>query len=1005
MNAYIAISDGTTEIVVSPKSCTITRAVCNKNLQHVENSCSVLFTYDPDLLALFIKNDSVNAVIRDDQGNELFTGTISTEVSWKDMGRPFPIDTIPVLIKDYTGKLQKNTSEEIALINTTFASVLQRICIDCGLSYTNALPAISIPAFVIRKGRQYLSVLNAFCFQYGFSFYFDNFGVLSLFNFKEISDSPEVLGEFSFLNEPDIKKSAREYTGVKATYNTLKTVLNGQVYFEHRSYNSAGTATVPSVLVPGDYYPLDATPIVEADEGQLYQSFDSGYAVSKTKYNGEIEFGQSANTELLYTSNHQVVATKDASIIIDRAIFESLRASVRFRNTGLVDANLNLFTIRADSIYREAEATVITGNDNNPYELECEFVYDAITVEAVSKVLYQFFSKGNYSISFRLEEHLAAGSYRTLDLGLSGFVAPVLILASTLDCETDVYSFDSISIKDATLDVSRIKTQRPGSSGEFDSELNQIYEIGNDLLDRPSYTEVVSGFTKAGATTIPVQLILSAAGSFRSIVLNCSKQQSLSNFLENQFQCSEDAMHWFAPVLDGSGVNGHGAIEGAFFSTPSTMLVHPKIPPAGTIDEPTGRLLYYRVRQRTRLDSLSEWSTVVAATTTLNDTGDYAANSISVNALMVSEFAAVFARLSSTLLINPVGGLAASDGDTQTILNAKELLFQLFRGSSWSTLVRLGIEGLMANQIYSPHQLVITNDDMAGRRAKGYDFGLPYLSENSRVIHYDSDLLDQKGEVYFEMAGSGALVGKDDGITPAIIAVAPYATEARSLYGNFRLRKDIGITNTFTVDFWIKYSYNENQEIFRVGSESEYVSVEIQNAEPLYNSTGTPKYNSTASGGVWYNTIRGAVARVVRSLNGVTEVVNIVDPDGKPGLMTGNWYHVGIIDTRTSVFVIINSTVFEFTSPSARTEPVVIDINRTMGLFLVDEVLIDPSVAETPSAFIANTTNKKPWAALSDVHDWAILSVKDPAYFRTDVFKSPDFKPAVRAYLEELNLL
>lgn len=1001
MKTYITVSDGTTEIVISPKSCSITRAVCNKNLQHVENSCSALFPYDPDLLDLLIKNDSVSAVIRDDLGNVSFTGVIATEISWKDMGRPFPIETIPVLIKDYTGKLQKNTTEEIALINTSFAAVLQRICIDCGISYTNSLPSIAIPAFVIRKGRQYLSVLNTFCFQYGYSFYFDNFGILRLFNFKEIPENPSVLGEGFALNEPDIKKSSREYTGVKATHFTLKTVQNGQVYFEHRSYNSAGTATVPSVLAPGDYYPFDSTPIVEDDEGQLYQSFDSGYAVSKTKYNGEIEYSQSANTELLYTSNHQVVATKDSSIIIDRAIFESLRASVRFRNIGLTDANLNLFTIRADAIYREAEATVIIGSDNNPFELECEFIYDIVAIEAVSKALYQFFTNGNYAVSFRVEEPLEAGTYKTIDTGISGFVAPVLILSSTLDCETDIYSLDSISIKAATLDITRIKTQRPGAAGEFDSQINQIYTLSNEVAKRPTYTEIATGFTAAGLVIVPTQLNVTAVGGFRFITLTWGKQVNLSNLKEYQIQCSEDAISWYAPSLDGSGTNGHGTDENAFFTTTSTMLVHPNIPPAGTEETPLGRLLYYRVRQRTALDAISEWSAVVAATTKLADSGDYAANSISLNALKTSELYALFATLSETLIIDPNAGLAAqssdyTDGDSRTVLNAKELLFQYVVSGSWTTIVRLALEGLCANQIYSKDKLLITNNNMAGRRARGFDVGLAYLSDASRVCHYDSDMLDQTGATYWTLTGSGALVGKDDGITPAIVAVAPYATEAKSLLGNFRLQKDIGVTNTFTLDFWIRYYYNENQELFRVGSENEYVSIDVLNSEPYYNED-TFQYNDTASESIWYNEIQGAVARVVYYLNGVYDIRYIQDAQGNPTLTTGTWYHIGVIDSGSALVVLVNTARFEFVSPGVRTESVVIDINSTLGQFLVDELFVDATVAETESAFIANTTAKKPWAKLSDEHDWFVLDAKDPAYIKTNIFESQVFRDAVLA--------
>ena len=288
---------------------------------------------------------------------------------------------------------------------------------------------------------------------------------------------------------------------------------------------------------------------------------------------------------------------------------------------------------------------------------------------------------------------------------------------------------------------------------------------------------------------------------------------------------------------------------------------------------------------------------------------------------------------------------------------------------------------------------------MAGRRARGFDVGLPYLSDNSHVCHYDTDLLDQNGATFWTLTGSGALVGKDDGITPAIVAVAPYATEAKSLLGNFRLQKDIGVTNVFTLDFWIRYYWNENQELFRVGSENEYVSIDMLNSEPYLNDEATDgvMLNDEATDGVWLNEIQGAVARVVYYLNGIFDIRYIQDDQGDPALTTGTWYHIGVIDAGSALVVLVNSSRFEFESPSTRTESLGININPMLGQFLIDELFVDATVAETESAFIANTIAKKPWAKLDDAHDWFVLDAKNPAYLKTNIFESQVFHDAVLA--------
>lgn len=565
----------------------------------------------------------------------------------------------------------------------------------------------------------------------------------------------------------------------------------------------------------------------------------------------------------------------------------------------------------------------------------------------------------------------------------------------------DIYAADSGTIP--KFDSKITKPVSPSKIPEVPKKVITVPDvqesIGGAIADRPTYTEIATGFTAAGLVIVPVQLNATAVGGFRFITITWAKQSNLSNLKEYQIQCSENALNWFAPSLDGSGTNGHGTVDNAYFSTTSPMLVHPNIPPAGTEEAPVGRLLYYRIRQVTALDSVSEWSAVVAATTKLADSGDYAANSISLNALKTSELYALFATLSETLIIDPNAGLAAqnsdyTDGDSRTLLNARELLFQYVVSGSWVTIVRLALEGLCSNQVYSKDKLFITNDDMAGRRARGFDVGLPYLSENSHVCHYDTDILDQTGATYWTLSGSGALVGKEDGITPAIVAVAPYATEAKSLFGNFRLQKDIGVTNVFTLDFWIRYYYNENQELFRVGSENEYVSIDVLNSEPYYNED-TFQYNDEATDGVWYNEIQGAVARVVYCLNGVFDIRYIQDSQGNTALTTGTWYHIGVIDSGATLVVLVNASRFEFESPSVRTESLGIDINPMLGQFLIDELFVDATIAETESAFIANTTAKKPWAKLSDAHDWFVLDAKNPAFLKTNIFESQVFKDAV----------
>lgn len=164
--------------------------------------------------------------------------------------------------------------------------------------------------------------------------------------------------------------------------------------------------------------------------------------------------------------------------------------------------------------------------------------------------------------------------------------------------------------------------------------------------------------------------------------------------------------------------------------------------------------------------------------------------------------------------------------------------------SDWATVAGSNVNGVLTPQVFSEGSLVVSNQDMAARRKRGDDIGHPYLSDKTRVFHFDTDLFDQNGEegvtvTDAETDGSHALVGAetksgDIDFTPAILAVAPYSTIGKSLYGRFSLSASLGSTRTFTVDFWIQYIYAENQTLFEIGDGTDKVSLEVRAAECAY---------------------------------------------------------------------------------------------------------------------------------------------------------------------------
>ena len=637
-------------------------------------------------------------------------------------------------------------------------------------------------------------------------------------------------------------------------------------------------------------------------------------------------------------------------------------------------------------------------------------LYDIISVDGYFNYV-NLMQPVSVSSSPKAGDLFVLGESESIDLDLIIMdIEPLNELKARLKCtdySPEIFGIDNPDyiIPPWTPHVSVGGTMDSGVSGNpppaYIKDLqNEITNISVDQQQRPTYSEIVNGFTAAGATVLPEQLTLAAAGGFRFINISWNKQTSLSNLKLYQLQVSEDTETWYAPRFD--GVDWKGNIDG-FFETTATMVVHPNIPPKGTEENPEGRFLYYRVRQLTMKDEYSDWSTIVGAQTKLADTGDYGVNSISANALKAAELFALFATLGETLIIDPSYGISSetnewAEGDTRAVLNSKEISFQYFLRQQWNPMVRLGLAGLESTQVYSKDKLYITNNDMVSRRQRGYDIGIPYLSGQSRVAHFDTDMLDQYGQEMFTISGIGTLVNDQQGIPIILKATAPYATDAKALYGNFRIQKTIAPSDYYTFDFWMLYHFNEDQTLFSLSSGNEILQIQVKNDEPYYNSDETDDmlYNYEPTDDIWYNQIAEETTQIGRYNNGVWSYINILNDDGTSGFINDKWYHVALVKNGSQLFLYINNSSWGFPSQSGSTSNNSIDINETVGLFIIDEFMVDPVTAENNALFKTITRERIPWGSLDYQKKWTIFDVADPAYFKSNIFQSQDFKDAVQ---------
>lgn len=465
-----------TSYSVSPMAITIPRGELNENLQHVAQSCQVTVVYEPEILEILALRTSVKATVEDETGT-VFTGVIDTGATWTDNGFPTPIDSLQLKINDNTYLLEKQTEDEVALINTTLKNVIERICSDCNITISTDtnLPVTPLKAFIMDTGTSYLQTLNNLLFQHELAFIFTGTGELSLIDFSTPPEDLPVIGEDKILTGFSPTRTAKKYGAVKIGYTILTQKKDQQVYFEGNDLGE-DNKVVPITVRPGQYYPYQSDPAQEAREGQVYQEFAEGYAESYQAYNGETKYRRSQKTSLLYTENQRLVQDWQGSIVVDRTDFQARRASVRLRNTGTQDANLMQLAIRADAWYREPTSYVTSGTGSE-YVYEGEYLYTAESAEKLSKTLSRFFLGGNFKLSGRIDQPVDIGQFLHIDTGVSGFTANALCLSCSFEPESEIYTASFITYGEVAIDVNRYKAL----ASKGDSSLSAIVGLSQKI--------------------------------------------------------------------------------------------------------------------------------------------------------------------------------------------------------------------------------------------------------------------------------------------------------------------------------------------------------------------------------------------------------------------------------------------------------------------------------------------------------------------------------------------
>lgn len=466
----------------------------NENLQHQETQVSLRLAYNSELHKILVENQNIPAKLVDDD-KILFTGTIDSGISWTDNGNPEPLKCFNITIFDNTGKLQATTESEFAMINKPLTEIIVAICDKCGIicNRTN-FPFTDdpiVPVFILPAEKEFYQPLSDLLFEHGYAFGFDNNGYFGLIN---LTQPQSATFHDDLYTGVKFSRTKKKYTGLSVTYGQLVQKNNEQVFFEGGDLD-AENKILPIVIQPGAYYPWESDPIIEEDEGQVFQQFAAGFAEEKTLYNGEKKYQRNNNSKLIYTTNHELVPDFSSNLTVDRKEFSFTQASIRFHNSSTTDATLKQLAIRATAYYRQ-EQQIILGSGKK-FEYQTNYLYDKAKTDAFVGILKKYFLGGNFKITFKTDTEFTPGTKTKLNTGLSGITADVLILSCEKDFDNENYTINAITIQDISLNEKKYQTQKSMTADQLiqrtEYTTTSIKTIQEEYYLSTSRTELIGG--------------------------------------------------------------------------------------------------------------------------------------------------------------------------------------------------------------------------------------------------------------------------------------------------------------------------------------------------------------------------------------------------------------------------------------------------------------------------------------------------------------------------------
>lgn len=412
--------------------------LCNAEYKSTLNSASWSISWDDKICSLLKDSSNVVSVmiwhgqffdvLFDGQMDPVFTG------GWEDPDHP---DSVSLEAVDFSVALDKGISQSVSFPAEVDGfpffiykrshpelSILHKLLEIAGLSDRISPSAPDIVKQIIHIAATedevtYRDLIDPLLSEYRW--------VLAVVDGDKIGWSQtafETIGNVEVITEKDIlagkklslAKRYDTHDGVLVEWPQTKVVQDALVWRGNLPVGDTADPTPGEPIAAGDYWPEDS------DIVETWMDFASTFL--DTKYLTGASRLQNENLGLIASSNHYIDDIKDDGVELDpisieaTVIYESLRARLRYKNTGAAALRLYWSEIYGKALVQDSlPETKFPIDCTDPEIYPVSHIFDDDSAKALVEALWTRKTKGCFDITFPSLQDYPIGAVRKLSQG------------------------------------------------------------------------------------------------------------------------------------------------------------------------------------------------------------------------------------------------------------------------------------------------------------------------------------------------------------------------------------------------------------------------------------------------------------------------------------------------------------------------------------------------------------------------------------------------------------